>query len=462
MADSQLTALETFLKDYPSIKYTPPSSPDYPSISKVWNLARQDNPLAIVHPQSAADVSAVIRYAKSSGIKFTIRTGGHNLQGRAIAEGALAIDMRALTSVKVAADRQSATVQGGILQQELATKLWQEGLATPTATIPSPGYVGWATYGGYGPFSARWGLGVDQIISATIVNANGAIVEADDSLLKGIRGAGGVFGVIVDLAIKVYPLESILAGVIVYDSQDISKTLTQFNAAYQKLLSDGVPLQLTIQQMAFNAPQGRMFAVSFMWSSDDIEQGQRWCEKIAALGPALMNTVALTTVPDWLAGNGALVPLSVYGSSRTHNLHQMTPDVVEIIGRNLAKMPSDPATMFSIHQLRGPSAAPNNESVFAAREPHFMLEILGYATAEEDRKGSEQWAVDLWSEVQQLDAGNVLPSAYIPLDFLEEPRQPGALSRLFRSHGQEILALKKKYDPENVFDLTVPRLKYYW
>lgn len=71
------------------------------------------------------------------------------------------------------------------------------------------GYVGWSTFGGYGPFSALHGLGVDQIVSAKVVNAKGDIVVATDELLKGIRGAGGAFGVIVELTIKVFPLKEV-------------------------------------------------------------------------------------------------------------------------------------------------------------------------------------------------------------------------------------------------------------
>lgn len=209
MQNSHLAALESFLKNNPHIKYTPPSSPAYPSERKVWNIARVDAPLAIVHPQSAEDVSTLVKYAKSAGLRFTIRVGGHDLQGRSIVEGALVIDLRALTSVNVAAHRKSATVDGGILQSELVTRLWEEGLGTPTGVVPSVGYVGWAMYGGYGPFSAHWGLGVDQIIGATIVNPDGVIVTADQSLLKGIRGAGGLFGVIVNVTVKVYPLNNV-------------------------------------------------------------------------------------------------------------------------------------------------------------------------------------------------------------------------------------------------------------
>ncbi len=71
------------------------------------------------------------------------------------------------------------------------------------------GYVGWATLGGYGPFSTSHGLGVDQIVAAKVVNAKGELVEADAELLQGIRGGGGIFGVIVELTIKVYPLKEV-------------------------------------------------------------------------------------------------------------------------------------------------------------------------------------------------------------------------------------------------------------
>lgn len=60
-----------------------------------------------------------------------------------------------------------------------------------------------------GPFSNNYGLGADQIVAAKIVNAKGELVDADAELLKGIRGGGGIFGVIVELTIKVYPLKEV-------------------------------------------------------------------------------------------------------------------------------------------------------------------------------------------------------------------------------------------------------------
>ena len=240
---------------------------------------------------------------------------------------------------------------------------------------------------------------------------------------------------------------------IIYDSQDISKTYMEFNAADQTLLDDGLPLELTVQQIAFNPPTGRAFGVIFVWSGNDIEEGQRWKEKIASLSPVVMDTVAVTTIPDWFSANAGLVASSVYGSSGTHILRLITPEVAAAIGRSLVEMPFDPVTMFTIHQLRGPSAAPDNTSVFAMREPHFMLEIMGCVTKEESKQESKQWISHTSNNVQQTDSSNILPNVYISLYPEYEE-----LSKFFGSHVEEILALKGKFDPQNVFSLTVPRL----
>jgi FAD/FMN-containing dehydrogenase len=216
MATSQkekLVELETFLKDHPQIKLATTSSPDYAALRDIFCLDNNEVPFAIVRPQSVNDVSLLVQFAKSKEIKFVVRTGGHSLFGHSQVEDALTIDMRDITYVRVQDGKSSAKVGGGTLQVDLAANLSTEGLATPIGTVSSVGYVGWAAYGGYGPFSAHFGLGVDQILSATVVNWKGEVVEADETLIKGIRGAGGVFGIIVEVTIKVYPLPTVCPSI---------------------------------------------------------------------------------------------------------------------------------------------------------------------------------------------------------------------------------------------------------
>lgn len=253
-------------------------------------------------------------------------------------------------------------------------------------------------------------------------------------------------------------ISQIFAGNLIYDSSDIKTMFTKFNTEYQKLSAEGLPTQLSVQQMVVNSPHGRLFGIGFMWSSEDVETGQIWVKKFESLGTVIMNTVAVTTIPVWLNAIAAMCPTKLCGQSRTHNLRHITEEVSEIIGSGLEIMPSNPATMFSIHELRGPSVSLNEESVFGTRVPHFMLEILGCALKEEDREECLQWGNNIWKAIHQTDRDNILPTTYISLDPPGESPGQIPLSKIFGSNYLDVLALKQEYDSKNTFDLAVPRL----
>jgi FAD/FMN-containing dehydrogenase len=61
-----------------------------------------------------------------------------------------------------------------------------------------------------------YGLGVDQIISAKIITADGKIHDADSELLWGIKGAGGAFGVVTEAKFKTYSLPKMLGGAVLF------------------------------------------------------------------------------------------------------------------------------------------------------------------------------------------------------------------------------------------------------
>lgn len=247
-----------------------------------------------------------------------------------------------------------------------------------------------------------------------------------------------------------------------FDPTDITKTCVEFNAAYEDLLnSEDLPPQLTIQQVCFNGPTGRSFGALFTWSGADIEEGKRWSEKIAGLGPLLVNMVAPITIPEWFVANGAIVPPSLAGSGFSHNVRRISPLVAETVGRNLALMPTDQGAMVSIHQLRGPSAGPqSHSSVFATREPHYMLELLGFVTSG-DQEVSRQWALGTTEEIEQADPGSVLPTAYVSVynSAIQAKSPTEALEKTYGNKAHALKDLKAKFDPEGVFALTVPALK---
>jgi FAD/FMN-containing dehydrogenase len=216
--ESILNQIYTFESQHAAITCLTPSSPTFDQVRAIY-AHPEIAPLAIIRPQSIEDVSTTVSFLSANRIPFTVRSGGHDMHGRSMRHDAVALDMRLLNSVRIHSipeegkgaetTSSTATVGGGILTGDLISALQEQGFVTPVPSLPAVGYVGWAMYGGYGAYSARFGLGVDQIAGARVVDARGQVVEADHELLTGIRGAGGAFGVIVELTVRIYRVDRV-------------------------------------------------------------------------------------------------------------------------------------------------------------------------------------------------------------------------------------------------------------
>ncbi|TGO33786.1 hypothetical protein BHYA_0227g00120 [Botrytis hyacinthi] len=458
---SQSSVHLSILKDFiqtrlPYVRLVTPTSPEYAAARSTFCLSNATIPLAIVKPATIAEVSSLISFTTDHQIPITVRCGGYSYFGSEFSSSALAIDLRCLASIRVSPTRHSAVIGGGVLQGDLARELSREGLMTPVVAIPSMGYAGWAMYGGYGPFSAAYGLGVDQIIGVKVVDSDGEIrdsdVEGEDGLLRAVRGGGGALGIIVELRIKVYPLQKILAGKIVFESEDISKTVEIFNSRFRELSTRELPLQLTVQQTILPSSQGQIFVVQFMWASEDIETGRRLLALIESLAPVSQNEVVSTTISQWMDSNTG-IPTSGYGQPLTINVRSITPEIATVLARNSRRIPGH-CLGFSMQELRGISTKTDLTAVFGAREPHFMLEILPIVSDMENLEDANRWGENFLGEVKRTNPENFLEGTYISLTRQSEL----SLSKIYGPNYGNLLELKWMYDPNDVFSLAIPKL----
>ncbi|KAH7136849.1 D-lactate dehydrogenase [Dactylonectria estremocensis] len=445
--------LAVFFRQYPHIIYATPTSENYEALREAYILDNPAVPLAIVRPQTADDVALLVSHAVAQGIEISVRSGGHDLFGRCFAQDALAIDMRDIDFVHVADDRCSATIGGGVIASHLAAELGRHKLATAFGSAPTVGWVGWAIHGGYGPFVANYGLGVDQILAATVVDHKGTIVTADDAMLTAIRGGGGCIGVIVDVTVRVYPLDQVLGGVIVFKTDDPTVTLNKFAAGYQVLAAQGLPDVLGLQQSFVNTPIGKKFTVIFVWSSSDLALGRHWLHQIEKLGEVLSHSVIPTTITDWLHDSGAYVPKTAHGGNCTMSIRNFTPEVITTVGEQIFKMPGDPATLFSAHELRGKSASPHIASVFGSRTPHYVLEFIATSSSKDRALEAWEWATGFRDAVTKTTASNILPGTYISLT----PPSDAKCSVIYGTSWEKLVDTKKTYDPNNVFKHAMPQ-----
>ncbi|PNP78995.1 hypothetical protein FNYG_07657 [Fusarium nygamai] len=410
--------------------------------------------LGVIRPQSSDEVALIVQFCLEHSVEFSVRGGGHDCASRTLVDGALLMDMRDIKHVVIAEDKKSARVGGGILSGELARALVKEGLSTPTGTVASVGYTGWATLGGYGPLTSHYGLGVDQIIGAKIVNARGEVQDANEELLVGIRGGGGSLGVIVELTIKIYAIDKILSSMIIYDSSNLSAALTAYTQYYEMLLESGqLPVHLQLQPMIAQMPgQPVSLMVIATWHGEDKDQGRTWIKNIAGAATCVMENTQEITLAEMLENNEKLVTWPTYGRVYTLNCKTLTEKAIKILGKHCVNAPGG-SLIFSYHTLLS-AQEPEQKSVFGTRARHHMFEIYAILADKAIAEERVQWAAKVKADLQAEDADNILEGSYISLGSHED----ADVKKIYGKHYETLAALKRKYDPGNVFKHSVPRL----
>lgn len=199
-----LSKTEAFLKGV-RIPFVSPSATEFGVLSKTF-MHSPEQPTGIAQPGTAEEVATIIKHCVAEKVPFVVRTGGHDVTKSTLVANVLSINLRKLDHVQVSADKKTARVGGGILSGALLEALAPHGLEVPTAAVPSVGWLSCATMAGYTLMSPSMGLCCDSLLGAKVVDAKGEIVEASERMMKGIRGGGGNFGVIVEFTVKVHPL----------------------------------------------------------------------------------------------------------------------------------------------------------------------------------------------------------------------------------------------------------------
>lgn len=186
------------------------------------------NPSVVALPDSAEQVQVIVQECIAAGKQIAVRGGGHDMYKRYTKAGAVLIDLRSLKAITVSADKKTATVGAGLTSEQLLAELEPQGLQAVTGTGATVGFAGWSMGGGYGPLDSQYGIGAHQIVGAKVVNGEGKLIAADDRLLRAIRGGAGFFGVVVELTVKVYPLDGV--------SDSCPKTLRPIQVAFTDVL----------------------------------------------------------------------------------------------------------------------------------------------------------------------------------------------------------------------------------
>src|SRR5215208_2726660 len=207
-----------------------PADPGYDERRAVWNGSIDRHPALIARCANAADVIAALRFAERTGLPLAVRGGGHSFPGQSVCDGGVVIDLGPMKGIRVDPDARRATAQAGVLLGELDQATQQSGLVVPAGIVTHTGLAGLTLGGGIGWVMRKYGLTVDQLLSAEVVTAEGDVVRASEGenadLFWGIRGGGGNFGIVTDFEFRLNPLgPGVLAGPIFWPMTESPRLL---------------------------------------------------------------------------------------------------------------------------------------------------------------------------------------------------------------------------------------------
>ncbi|PZS30269.1 MAG: hypothetical protein DLM61_11330 [Pseudonocardiales bacterium] len=161
--------------------------------TRLWNGMITTKPALVVTATGIADVVEAVGFARKHELALSVRGGGHNIAGTALADGGLTIDMSGLRGIEVDPGARTATVQAGCLLGEVDRATQEYGLATPLGFISEVGVAGLTLGGGLGYLTRRFGWTVDNLLEVEVVTADGRVRRASrdehPNLFWAIRGA---------------------------------------------------------------------------------------------------------------------------------------------------------------------------------------------------------------------------------------------------------------------------------
>ena len=177
-------------------------------------------PAAVVLATSLDDVVATVRIAAELGAPVVPRGAGSGLSGGANAvEGAIVLSLERMNRVpRVDRAERFAVVEAGVVKDDLRRHVAEFDLWYP----PDPASQSISTIGGNvatnagGIACVKYGVTRDYVLGMTVVLADGSVARLGRSTAKGVTGydltalmvgSEGTLGVVVDVTVKLLPLE---------------------------------------------------------------------------------------------------------------------------------------------------------------------------------------------------------------------------------------------------------------
>lgn len=296
------------------------------------------------------------------------------------------------------------------------------------------------------------GLTVDNLVDADVVTADGHRVRAadDPELLWGLRGGGGNFGVVTSFVLRAHPL-----GPEVYGANHVYRpprwrTALQTWEAWTRKLPDEMQSIITVLAPPPEVGVGTdpVLIVGAVWAGPQQADG---AHLVGELRSAAEPDVEESGPVPWTAWQSAMDGLFPRGSRaywKNTSFDRLDEEVISVLERRGTEQTWH-GTAMDIHHMGGAFArVPRDATPFPARDARFWLNVYGFWQDPADDAARTAFVRGVAADMAPVATGGT----YVNFMGRAENESRVAAEEVYGAAKlARLVALKRRYDPDNVF-----------
>jgi FAD/FMN-containing dehydrogenase len=433
-----------------------PEDPEYDAARVVWNGMIERRPALVVRPTGTDDVRAAVRFAREQDLIVAVRCGGHSISGLSTCDDGIVIDLSRMRGVAVDADGRTAIAGGGALLSELDTQAQAHGLACPVGVVSHTGVAGLTLGGGMGRLMRKHGLTIDNLLSTEVVTADGRLVRASEDenpdLFWGLRGAGPNFGIVTAFEFQLHPLDPVsTAGAVIHPVERAGELAALYRELAETAPDElflGFALGLALPAEDF-PPEvaGKPIALITVLHSGTLEEAERDLAKLRAFGPPVVDSIAPKPYLEVQQMNDEAMDWGHRFYMKSGFLPSLPDDLVAVMVDHAASGPEGAEAGISLWATgRAIAEVPEEATAYTGREAAFWVaaEVFWDDPGLDDR--SRDWGRAAMAAVKPFTSEG---------RYVNDVMEAGEAEDVYGNEKYErLVAVKRAWDPENVFRLN--------
>lgn len=430
--------------------------PSYDEARTIWNAMIDRRPGLIVRCAGAADILAAVRFARAENLLVAVRGGGHNIAGNAVCDNGLLIDLSQMKSVRVDPAVERAWVEPGALLADVDKETQAFGLVVPTGINSTTGIAGLTLGGGFGWITRRFGLTIDNLLSANVVTAQGELVRAslteNPDLFWALRGGGGNFGIVAGFEFQLHRMgPQVFAGLVVHPFDDADAVLKGYRQALRTASDD-----LTCWVVMRKAPplpflptelHGKEVLVLAMCYCGDPADGDKATARLRELGEPIADVVGPAPFTAWQQAFDPLLAPGARNYWKSHDFTELSDAAIAVLLDAVGRLPGPECEIFLGHVGGAAGRIAPEATAFPQRNSHFVMNVHARWRGKDMDKPCVDWARALFEAAAPHAAGTAYVN-FMPAD------EAGRVEAAYGDNYQRLVQVKRRYDASNFFRLN--------